>query len=78
MLRARRLVTGRPGEERRQEEGLRERAEGTERDRSAPSEREMEERRAETDRRKEQLQDAWRRRRTEPPAPRRPRRGDKG
>ena len=70
-------MTGRPDQERHHEENLRDPAEGTERDRSEPSEREMEERRAETNRRKEQLQDAWRRRRTEPPAPRNPRRGDK-
>lgn len=58
--RSSRLVTERPGEE------LRERAEKLGWDCSELSNREIEERLLEMDRRKEQLQEAWRRRHTRP------------
>ena len=62
--------------ERPDEKRLRERAEALGWDPPEPSEREIEERIVETERRKEQLQEAWRRRRTDP-APRDDRPGDK-
>lgn len=70
-------MTERPDDERRDEE-LRERAEKQGWPRSQPSDQdETEGRLIETERRKEQLQEAWRRRRT-PSAPRVKRTGDKG
>ena len=69
-------MTERPKDERRNEE-LRERAEKLGWHRPKPSDHdETENRLIETERRKEQLQEAWRRRRT-PPAPRKDRPGDK-
>ena len=56
-------MTEHPGDRNRREE-TRERREGPGRDHSEPSDREIEERLVETERRKEQLQEAWRRRRT--------------
>lgn len=58
-------MTERPGEGRRRKE-LRERAEGLGWDCSELSDYEIEERLIEMDRRKEQLQEAWRRRHTQP------------
>ena len=68
-------MTERTGEERRREE-TRERKEKLGADPSELLEREIEERLVETERRKEQLQEAWRRRRTTP-APGRNRPDDK-
>ncbi len=65
-------MTEQTGEDHRREE-IRELEEGPG---GAPSNRESEERLAETERRKEQLQEAWRRRRTVP-APGRNRPNDK-
>lgn len=53
-------------DERRRREQLRERAERLGWDHSGLSDQEIEERLIETERRKEQLQEAWRRRRTTP------------
>ncbi len=58
-------MTERPGEERRRKE-LRERAERLGWDCSELSDHEIEERLLEMNRRKEQLQEAWRRRHTRP------------
>ena len=58
-------MTDRPSDKRLREE-LRERAEALGWDTSELSDQEIEERILETERRKEQLQEAWRRRRTVP------------
>lgn len=68
-------MTGRSGQERLRRE-LRERAEKLGWDCSKLSDHEIEERLIETERRKEQLQEAWRRRRNTP-APGENRPGDK-
>ena len=65
-------MTEHPGERPRREE-TRERDAKPAGNRSEDSDREVEERTAETERRKEQLQEAWRRRRTVPePGKKRP------
>ncbi len=68
-------MTGRPGEKRHRRE-LRERAEKLGWDCSELSDHEIEERLIEMERRKEQLQEAWRRRHN-PPEPGANRPGDK-
>ena len=70
-------MTERPDDKRRDAE-LREREEEPGRHRPRPPDHETEERLIETERRKEQLQEAWRRRRTPPPAPRVNRPNDRG